>query len=104
LISETKIKAFAEGQSCTARIPGVCNNRDDTSVWCHLPSVRWGSGKALKVHALIGLIGCHACHDAIDGRIKKTRDGEPLDPEFVRLCAYEGHFESLYRLDQAGII
>ena len=102
-ISESAVKAFAEGKQCTARIPGVCSYDPGTTVWCHINSVRWGSGKGFKSPILCGFIGCRDCHDAVDGRMKKDKNGDHLDPEFVRLCAYEAHMESLYLLDQAGI-
>lgn len=100
----SKITDFAEGKPCTARIPGVCKHDNATSVWCHIRSVRWGSGGSKKPPDIIGLIGCSDCHDAIDGRTKKDREGNLLDPDFVKACAYEGHMESLYLLHKAGII
>ena len=100
----SKITDFAKGKPCTARIPGVCKHNSATSVWCHIRSVRWGSGTSEKPPDVLGLIGCSDCHDAIDGRTKKDREGNLLDPDFVKVCAYEGHMESLYLLHKAGII
>jgi len=98
------ITKFAQGKPCTARIPGVCNSNPETSIWSHLNSVRWGSGRGLKAVDVCGLITCSCCGDAIDGRRNKTHDGQLLDKEFVKLCAYEGHMESINLLWKAGII
>ena len=100
----SKIAKFAQGKPCTARIPGVCNYDTATSIWSHLNSVRWGAGRGLKAVDVCGLITCSCCGDTIDGRRNKTYDGQLLDKEFVKLCAYEGHFESLMLLHKAGII
>ena len=93
------ITKFAEGRDCTARITGVCNGRADTSVWAHLNSIRWGSGRGLKGPDVCGLIACSACHDVIDGRVKTNHDRD-----YIRLLAYEGHMESIALLDKAGVI
>ncbi len=98
------ITKFAEGKPCTARIPGVCKPDPSTSVWSHLNSVRWGAGRGFKATDACGLITCFECGNAIDGRRRKTDDGELLDREFVMKCAYEGHLESLAMLVMAGVI
>ena len=100
----SKITKFAKGRPCTARIPNVCNYDPATSIWSHLNSVRWGAGRGLKAVDVCGLITCSDCGDAIDGRRRKGKDGCLLDREFVRLCAYEGHMESLMLLWEEGII
>jgi len=100
----TAITRFARGKACTARIPNVCCGDPETSVWSHLNSVRWGSGRGQKAPDICGLVTCFECANAIDGRRLKNNDGYVLDHEFVMLCAYEGHLESLYLLTKAGII
>jgi len=100
----SKITVFAKNKSCTCRLPSVCNNDPAKSVWAHINSLRWGAGRGKKSLDICGLIACSDCHDAIDGRRKKDKAGELLDPEFVRICAYQGHFESLWMLHKAGII
>ena len=100
----SKITKAAKGKRCTAKIPGVCCFDPDTTVWCHLNSIRWGTGKGLKSPDICGLIACQPCHDAIDGRRLKKHNGELLDKEFVKTCAYEGHMESLMILWEEGII
>ena len=100
----SKITKAAQDKPCTARIPQVCNFDRRTSVWAHLRGIRWGAGERIKPFDLIGLIACSDCHDAIDGRRKKDKNGHLLDPEFVQTCAYQGHMESLMVLHKEGII
>ena len=94
----SKITKFAQGKPCTIRLP-QCNSNPETSVWAHINSVRWGSGKGIKSFELCGCIACQSCHDLLDVR-KKT----DLDKDFIRMAAYEAHFESLMLLHKAGII
>ncbi|MCR4307159.1 MAG: DUF1364 domain-containing protein [Candidatus Berkelbacteria bacterium] len=94
----SKITAAAQGRPCTIRLPG-CNGDPATSVWAHINSIRWGAGRGHKVNDLIGVIACSACHDILDGRVKTT-----LERDFIKLCALEGHCESLYILTKEGII
>lgn len=95
---KSKITAFAKGRPCTVRSP-VCNHNPETSVWAHINSVRWGSGKGIKSPDLCGCIACSACHDLIDGRLKTN-----LERDFIRMAAYEAHMESLYLLHKEGVI
>ena len=66
----TKTTESARGESCTARIPGVCNWNPETTVFAHAPSE--GSGMAIKSKvadgADWGAYACSDCHDALDGR------------------------------------
>lgn len=94
----SKITEAARGRPCTIRLPG-CNGNPETSVWAHINSIRWGSGKGKKSPDIIGAIACSNCHDLLDGRTKTD-----LDRDFIKLHAYEGHCESLYILTQEGII
>ena len=100
----SKITKSAEGKRCTARIPNVCNGNPKTTVWAHIRSIRNGAGGSLKPCDLIGLYACGDCHHAIDRRVRKNKKGEYLDPDFVKMCAYEGHLESLMILWEEGII
>ena len=100
----SKITKAAEGKQCTARIPDVCDYDHTKTSWAHINSIRWGSGRGLKAPDICGLIACQSCHNAIDRRNKKDKFGKMLDYEFVKLCAYEGHFESLYVLWEEGVI
>ena len=100
----SKITKSASGKRCTMRLPGVCNHDPATTIWSHINSVRWGSGRGHKSPDICGAYTCSDCGDAIDGRRLKDKNGERLDKEFVRLCAYEAHFESLMILWEEGII
>jgi hypothetical protein len=65
---QTKITKSANGRSCTIRSPW-CNDRTDTTVWCHAPSgMVFGRGISHKSLDPIGCYGCCECHDAIDAR------------------------------------
>ena len=98
-MSKITITEFARGQPCTMRLPGVCNHDSTKTVWCHINSVRYGSGTRHKATDLIGLIACSSCHDVLDRRVKTD-----LDRDFVMMHAYEGHLESLALLVKAGIV
>ena len=100
----SKITDFAEGKNCMARIPNVCDNDTTTTVWAHIRSVRFDAGTSKKPIDLIGLISCFKCHQVIDGREKKDRHGNRVDTDFIKMCAYEGHMESLMMLVKAGIV
>ena len=95
----SKITKFAEGKPCTMRLHGVCNHDPATSVWAHIHSVRWGSGRGHKVPDVCGLIACFSCHQVLDRHVKTT-----YDRDFIMLAAYEGHMESLSLLVKAGIV
>jgi hypothetical protein len=58
-----KLTEFARGRDCQARIPGICNFDNSTSVFAHLG----GAGWALKNHDFQGTIACSRCHDWLDG-------------------------------------
>ena len=93
------ITEFARGKPCTIRLPQICNHNAETSVWHHINSVRWGAGRGHKAPDVCGAIGCSACGDVLDGRVKTT-----LERDFIKLCALEGHMESLALLVKAGIL
>ena len=95
----SNITTFAKNRPCTIRLPGICNHNAQTSVWAHINSVRWGSGRGHKAPDVCGLISCSACHDILDGRVKTT-----LERDFIKLAALEGHMESLALLVKAGIL
>ena len=93
------ITKFAEGQPCTIRLPGICNYDSATSVWHHINSVRWGSGRGLKSPDVCGVIGCSDCGNVLDRRVKTD-----LDRDFVMKHVMEGHLESIAMLVKAGIV
>lgn len=95
----SKITKSAQGKSCTARIPRVCNGNPETTVWAHINSVRWGAGKGRKADDIHGLYACSSCHDVIDRRVKSDHD-----PYFIEICAHRGHHESLEILRKEGLL
>ncbi|WP_223528355.1 nuclease domain-containing protein [Pseudomonas sp. A-RE-23] len=65
-ISSKRLRASANGQECTVRIPGICNSNPSTTVLAHLPCGQKGMG--MKGFDTVAVYACSACHDAIDGR------------------------------------
>jgi hypothetical protein len=63
-MKQTKKSKSARGQSCTLRIPGVCNSNPETTVLAHVG--RHGSAK--RNHDDEAVFACSARHDAIDYR------------------------------------
>jgi len=63
----TPIRASARNQDCTLRIPGVCNQSPETTVWCHSNESVDGKGAGLKARDAEGCYGCAACHAYYDG-------------------------------------
>ena len=64
-IRSKKITQSAKGESCTLRIPSVCNHNPETVVFAHLPG---NKGTGTKNHDIFGIYACSECHDWIDGR------------------------------------
>lgn len=56
----------SRGQPCVFQIPGVCIGGTDTTVACHLHDETFGMAE--KADDTSTGDGCHACHDAMDGR------------------------------------
>ena len=62
----SKLQAFARGQSCTLRLPEICNGNNETVVLCHVKPRGHGAMGA-KPSDIHGLHGCSSCHSFIDG-------------------------------------
>ena len=95
----SKITEAAKGKRCTARLPGICNYDNSTSIWSHINSIRWGAGRGHKAPDICGLITCNKCADVLDRRVKTE-----LERDYVMQLIYEGHMESLMILWEEGII
>lgn len=93
------ITKFASGKPCTARIPHGFGHDPATSVWAHIRGVRWGAGMGKKPPDFCGLIACSMCHDIIDGRVQTD-----MERDFIKMCAMEGHLESLALLHKEGLV
>ena len=47
---------------------GIENPNGDRLCLCHSNALQDGRGASFKSHDLFGAMGCHACHDLVDGR------------------------------------
>lgn len=81
-IVSKKLRDSARGESCSLRIPGICNGNRETTVLAHLNSNRKGTGN--KSPDIFAVYACSSCHDWLDGRIPKD-----LDPLHGRSKAVE---------------
>jgi len=75
----SKLRQSAKGQECTARIPGVCNFRPETTVLAHIN----GAGIGRKDNDLFGSFCCSDCHFYLDGgyvknKVESTREQRDL--------------------------
>ena len=92
-IRSKKITYSAKVQSCTLRIPGVCNHNNETVVFCHAPSIEKGMGT--KSDDYWGAYGCSSCHKFIDEHVPKNARADYF---------YDGICETQKRLIEKGII
>jgi hypothetical protein len=93
------ITQSASGQTCSLRLPGICNHNVMTTVFCHLPGI--GKSHASKVSDLHGAYGCSACHDAID---RWTWEKRGLTEAMVLDAMLRGLCETQARMVGMGII
>ena len=93
------ITESARGESCTVRIPFVCNHNPDTVVFAHINGVRFGHGVGIKTR--LGAYACDACHSVLDGRVRRPHGMSPGD---LKLAHYEGVMETMTRLFEKGVI
>jgi len=71
------LRKRAQGQECEARLPGICNGNQETTVLAHLR--RCGiAGVGQKPVDLCGIPMCSACHDETDRRTRRI-PAEELD-------------------------
>ena len=68
-MSKKNLRTAARGHQCTIRIPGICNFNPETSVLAHY-RMSDTCGTGIKPNDMQAAIGCSACDDAIDGRVK----------------------------------
>lgn len=92
------LREAARGKPCQARIPEVCNGRNETVVLAHIgiPGIR---GMGTKPCDLSALWCCSDCHDVIDGRAMHPGN---LSRETIRLYAMEGVLRTLTILSTTG--
>jgi hypothetical protein len=95
------IRDSARGEACTVRIPGICTNDPATTIWSH---ARWpdaGKGGSTKALDLCGAFACTACDAVYDGQ-RPPPAGITRAQVDADWCA--GHFRSLVRLAQKGLL
>ena len=98
---QTPIRASAEGQECTIRLPRVCNYDPATTVLCHDNRIESGKGMGLKAPDTKAAYGCSACHDVLDGRAPRP-DG--LTREMVLACFDEAIKQTHRILKRKGLL
>lgn len=98
VIRSPKLMEWARGHEagCQIRLPGC---EWGPTCGSHIPSgVRFGKGWATKPPDLPAL-ACDQCHKLVDGQIKTD-----LEPEFMRLCWFEGFIATLILAIDEGMI
>jgi len=95
----SKITQSAKGESCSIRLPSICNHNKETVVFAHINGVRFGHGMAQKVTDIHGAYACSNCHDAVDRRLKTN-----LSITDLKLAHYEGMIETQMKLIQKGLL
>lgn len=66
----TKARQAARGKPCMVRIPGVCNGDPETTVLAHY-RLAGTCGAGMKPDDAQAAWACAACHDVIDGRVRR---------------------------------
>lgn len=70
-IRSKKIRQSAKGESCSLRIPGVCNHNIETVVFAH---VNANKGIGSKGHDIHGFACCSDCHFHYDSGNVESSD------------------------------
>jgi len=86
-LKSKKIRDSARMESCQIRLPGVCNQNPETTVFCHDE----GGGTGNKVSDIFGAYGCSDCHDMVDGRVPNI---------FVECCLERFFTQGILRTQQ----
>ena len=94
----SKITESARSEECQVRLPGICNGDPATTVWAHANGSAAGKGIGMKSPDLLGAYACSSCHDEVDRRTRK------MERDHVRLAFCEGHFRSLRKLIEKGLV
>jgi hypothetical protein len=68
--------AMAKGMRCLLRVPGVCDDRRDTTVACHSNLSIHGKAGARKADDHYTVWGCAACHAWLDQGNASAADKE----------------------------
>lgn len=81
-IRSKKLRDSARDQSCTLRLPGICNGDWQTTVLAHVNF--GGHGMATKESDLSACYACSSCHDAVDRRTPWLRDDSVIFAAVMR--------------------
>ncbi len=95
------IRDSARGEECLVRIPGICTYDPEKTIWSH---ARWpdaGKGGATKAIDVAGAFCCTACDSVFDGQTPPPA-GYTRAQVDADWCM--GHFRSLVRLAQKGLL
>lgn len=95
------IRDSAKGEACTVRLPGICTNDPETTIWSHARWLDAGKGGATKAVDVAGAYACTACDAVYDGQ-RKPPPGYTRDDIDRDWCM--GHFRSLVILARKGLI
>lgn len=87
-----KIRASAEGETCTLMLDGC--DHDQTVIYAHLRYFGW-AGIAEKPEEPLGVYACQKCHDILDGR----KDGPCGFEEVLRALG-----QTIIRLKRKGLL
>lgn len=90
----SKLRKSARGQSCTLRLPNVCNFNPETVVLAHIVT-KGSSGMAMKSPDYMGCFSCSSCHDVIDKRNRQ---------DYLYQDLLRAHLETLRVWVDAGLI
>lgn len=96
-VRSQKLRDSANGESCTLRLPNVCNHDPDTTVLAHLPF--GGHGKGIKAGDDHAVWACSACHDVLDSRTRAS-----IDLAELYECCLRGLSETHDRMRERGLI
>lgn len=94
----SKIRKSAQDKPCDVRLPGICNFDNSTTVAAHI-RIAGVTGVGMKPSDLLTVRACSACHDVMDGRVKTD-----FNPDFIRMCVYEGHLRTLIEYEKEGVV
>lgn len=100
-VRSKKIRDSARNEDCQLRLPGVCRNRTDTTVWAHSNLLAHGKGKSMKADDRYGCYACFDCHAVLDGN---TRMPDHLTRAIVLECFMEGMDRSRKALHEKGLL
>lgn len=95
----SKIRKSARGAMCMARLPGVCNFDNSTTVAAHI-RVASLCGIGIKPSDILTIRACSACHDVIDGRVQK----KGLDKREVNTYVLEALCRTLVEYEKEGLV